>query len=81
MWSDQVSWIRTTIWVRKPRHALKGCHGVVKNVLCGQETSSGSRITIQLSQWNPAFPFQTVIMDYDDIVEAEYVTYQLSFPS
>ena len=74
MWFDQVPWIGTTVLVAKTKHALKGCHGIVKNVLRGQETSSGLRVAIQLSSWNPACPFKTVVLDYDDVVEAVYVT-------
>lgn len=71
--SDQVPWLGKTILVAKAKHAFKGRQAVVKNVLCGQDTLSGLRIVAQLSYWDPSSPFQTIVLDYDDVVEAVYV--------
>jgi len=65
--------------ISKVKHPLKGYPGTVKNVLCRQETSSGLRVAIQLARLDSASPFKTVVLDYDDIVEASYVTSHLLF--
>lgn len=69
---DRVPWLGQTILITKVQHPLKGCQAVVKNVLCGQDTLSGLRIIAQLSHWDPTVPFQTIVIDYDDVVEAVY---------
>ena len=77
MWSDWVPWIRTTVIVSKVKHPLKGYQGIIKNVLCKQETSSGLQVAIQLAHLDPAAPFKTEVLNYDDIVEASYVNLHL----
>ena len=77
MRSDRVPWIGTMVIISKVKHPLKGYRGIVKNVLCKQETSSGLRVAVQLAHLDPAAPFKTEILDYDDIVEASYVTSHL----
>lgn len=69
---DRVPWLGQTILITKVQHPLKGRQAVVKNVLCGQDTLSGLRIIAQLSHWDPTVPFQTIVIDYDDVVEAVY---------
>ena len=65
--------------ISKVKHPLKGYQGIVKNVLCRQETASGLQVAVQLSHLDPACPFKREILDYDDIVEASYMTSYLLF--
>ena len=60
--SDQVPCIRTTVLVATVKHLLKGYQGVVKNVLCSQETMSGLQVEVQLSHMDPTALFKTMIM-------------------
>ena len=71
--SDQVPWLSQTILVAKVKHLFKSRQAVVKNVLCGQDTPSGLRIVAQLSYLDSTVPFKTIILDYDDVIEAVYV--------
>ena len=49
---------------------LKGYQGIVKDVLCGQDTASGLKVVIQLVHFDPSAPFKTAALDYyDDVVE------------
>jgi hypothetical protein len=73
MLSDWVSWIGTTILIPKVKHLLKGYQGLIKNILCGQETLSGLQVEVQLSHLDPTAPFKTMVFDYDDVVEAVYM--------
>jgi hypothetical protein len=59
--------------VCKVKHPMKGYHAIIKDVLPLQDTPSSLRITIQFIHMNPAHPFKTEILDYDDVVEALYV--------
>lgn len=68
--TTRVPWIGTKVTIIKFGDPLKGHPGVVKNVLCGQNTASGLRIEVQLARLNPSHPFKTVILDHDDIVES-----------
>jgi hypothetical protein len=52
---------------------MKGYHAIIKDVLPLQDTLSGLRITVQFTHMNPAHPFKTSVLDYDDVVEALYV--------
>jgi hypothetical protein len=67
--ADIVPWIGTEVIITKVGNALKGYVGVVKDVLCRQDTASGLKIVIQLTHFNPSCPFQTTVVDYDDVVE------------
>ena len=62
-------WIGTNVIITKLRSPLKGYVGVVKDVLCGQDTASGLKVTIQLAHLDPSAPFRTIVVEYDDIVE------------
>ena len=62
-------WIGTHVIITKLQNALKGYVGVVKDVLRGQDTASGLKVTIQLTRLDPSSPFRTIVVDYDDIVE------------
>jgi len=64
-----VPWIGTYVIITKLQNALKGYVGVVKDVLRGQDTASGLKVTIQLTRLDPSSPFRTIVVDYDDIVE------------
>ncbi|KIJ90484.1 hypothetical protein K443DRAFT_15198 [Laccaria amethystina LaAM-08-1] len=65
---DQIPWLGQTILITKVKHPFKGREAVVKDVLCSPD--SGLRIVAQLSHWDPTIPFQTIILDYNDVVEA-----------
>ena len=66
-------WINTYVIITKLRSPHKGYVGIVKDVLCGQDTASGLKIAIQLVHLDPSAPFKTVIFDYDDVVEKRSV--------
>jgi hypothetical protein len=69
--ADSVPWIGTSIIITKLGSPYKGYVGTVKDILRGQNTASGLKINIQLAHISPSTPFkfQTVIVDYDDVVE------------
>ena len=67
--ADRVPWIGTNVIITKLGSPIKGYVGVVKDVLCGQDTASGLKIDIQLAHLNPSSPFRRTIVDYDDVVE------------
>ena len=75
---EHVPWIKTEVVVCKVKHPMKGYCAIVKDVLPLQDTLSGLRITAQFTHLNPAHPFKTDVLDYDDVVEASYVTLSLS---
>jgi hypothetical protein len=50
---------------------MKGYRGIVKDVLCGQTTKSGLRIAVQITHLDPVAPFKTVIVDFDEVVDAK----------
>ena len=66
-------WIGTNVIITKLRSPLKGYVGVIKDVLCGQDTASGLKVTIQLAHLDPSAPFWTIVVNYDDIVEQRSV--------
>jgi len=70
--SDCIPQLGQTILITKIKHLFKGRQAVVKNVLCNQDTLSGIQIVVQLSYWDPTVPFQTIVLNYDDVVEAVY---------
>ena len=68
-------WIDTCVIITKIGHPLKGYVGVVTDVLLGQDTASGLRITIQLAHYDPSSPFKKIFFfDYDDVVEETSVS-------
>jgi hypothetical protein len=73
-----VPWIKTEVIVCKVGHPMKSYRAIVKDVLPLQDTLSGLKITTQFTHLNPAHPFKTKVLDYDDVVEASYVTLLLS---
>jgi hypothetical protein len=68
-----VPWIGTHVFVTKIGNPLKGYVGVVKDVLCGQDTASGLRVVVQLAHYAPSSPFKKTILDYEDVVEQKSV--------
>jgi hypothetical protein len=68
-----VPWIKIEVIVCKIKHLIKGYHAIIKDVLPLQDTPNSLRITTQFIHMNPAYPFKSKILDYDDIVEASYV--------
>ena len=52
---------------------MKGYQGIVKTVLCKQPTKSGLRLVVQLAHLEPSCPYSTVVLDYADVIEAQYV--------
>jgi hypothetical protein len=71
--ADRVPWIGTHVIITKVGHPLKGCSGVVKDVLPGQDTASGLKIFVQLTHYNPSAPYMSIHVDYDDVVEKKSV--------
>jgi hypothetical protein len=69
--ADSVPWIGTYVIITKFENPLKGYVGIVKDVLCGQDTASGLKMAIQLVHLDPSTstPFKTTVVDYDDVVE------------
>ena len=66
-------WIGTRVIITKLRNPLKGYVGIVKDVLRGQDTTSGLKIIIQLVHIDLSSPFRTMIVDYDDVVKQKSV--------
>ena len=71
---EQVPWISMEVIVCKVKHPMKGYHAIIKDVLPLQDTSSSLKITAQFIYLDPAHPFKTEVLDYDDVVKAKYVT-------
>jgi hypothetical protein len=74
--SDPIPWLNTEI-VITGRHAQKGYKGIITDVICNQQTSSGLRLQVQLTIYDPTAPFRRITLDYDDVVEARYVVFGL----
>ena len=66
-------WIGTRVIITKLGNPRKGYIGVVKDVLRGQDTVSGLKISLQLEHYEPSCPFKTMLLDYDDVVERRSV--------
>ena len=71
--ADNVPWIGIDVIITKLRSPLKGYGGVVKDVLCGQDTASGLAIIIQLASLDIASPFKLKVVDYDDVIKQRSV--------
>ena len=54
---------------------MKGYQGIVKSVLCKQPMESGLHVVAQLTHLDPSSPYKMVVLDYDDVVEAQYVDF------
>jgi hypothetical protein len=64
--TDSVPWIGTNDIITKQGNLFKGYVGIVKNVICGQDTASGLKVVVQLTYSNP---LAITVIDYDDVVE------------
>jgi hypothetical protein len=71
--AERAPWVKTEVIVCKVKHPMKGYRAIIKDVLPLQDTPSGLRISTQFIHMNPAHPFKSEILDYDDVVEASYV--------
>jgi len=66
--SERVLWIHTEIIIVQPSHPFRTMRGVVKDVLCNQQTPSGLRIVVQ-----PNFVgLPNITLDYNSVVEARF---------
>jgi hypothetical protein len=52
---------------------MKGYQGIIKTVLCKQPTKSGLHLVVQLTHLDPSCPYRMVVLNYDNVVEAQYV--------
>jgi hypothetical protein len=52
---------------------MKRYQGVVKTVLCKQPTKSGLHVVAQLTHLDSSCPYKMVVLDYDNVIEAQYV--------
>ena len=66
---DCVPWIGTVVIITKIGDPFKEYTGVVKDILCGQDTASGLKIVLQLECAGFSTTFKKMIADYDDVVE------------
>ena len=66
---NKIPWVGTSVIITKLGDPWKGYEAVVKGVLANQRTASGLKVEIQLSHLDFTSPFQTMIVDYDDILE------------
>ncbi|PPQ74375.1 hypothetical protein CVT24_000864 [Panaeolus cyanescens] len=65
------AWYHRHVIISKTKNPWKGHKGIVKNVVTGQQTSSGMKIEIELATFDPSHPFKRVTVDYDDILEVD----------
>ena len=54
---------------------MKGYQGVIKTILCKQPNKSGLSVVAQLLHLDPTCPYKMVVLNYDDVIEAEYVDF------
>jgi hypothetical protein len=71
--ADSVPWIGTYVIIMKFGNHLKGYVGIVKDVLCAQDTASGLKMAIQLVHLDSSTSFKTIVVDYDDVVEQKII--------
>ena len=70
---DHAPWIKTEVIVCKVKHPMKGYRAIIKDVLPRQDTLSGLRINAQFTHVNPAHPFKTENLDYDEYFTLPHV--------
>jgi hypothetical protein len=68
--ADDVPWLGAEVIISKSKHPSKGSRWVVRNVLRGQQTTSGLRVEIVPMNYDPSLPFPRNVVDYDEVVEA-----------
>ena len=73
--NNPIPWIGTTILVLKVGHPMKGYQEIIKSVLCKQPMESGLRVVAQLTHLDPSSPYKMVVLNYDNVVEAQYVDF------
>uniref|UniRef100_A0A8H7XNP3 Chromatin elongation factor SPT5 n=1 Tax=Psilocybe cubensis TaxID=181762 RepID=A0A8H7XNP3_PSICU len=61
-------WTGLEVIIQKHLHPRKGETGRIKDVLHHTD-NAGLQLVIQLTRFNPFAPFQTIVVDYDDVVE------------
>ena len=66
---DYIPWKGRIVVIVK-KHAMKGYHAVIKDVLCDEASQSGIKLVIQFLQYSAAAPYQSLTFDYDDVVDA-----------
>jgi hypothetical protein len=69
--TDSVPWIGTNVIITKQGNPFKGYVGIVKNVICSQDTASGLKVVVQLTHLNPLAPFKITVIDYDDVIKQQ----------
>jgi hypothetical protein len=69
--ADSVPWVGTNVIITKQGNPFKGYVGIVKNVICGQDTASGLKVVVQLTHLNLSAPFKITVINYDDVVEQQ----------
>lgn len=72
-----MAWRVCLDYAGKKKHPMRGRPAIVKDVLHGQQTRSGLRVVIQFTHFDPSSPFQTAVVDYDELVEAKYCIFRL----
>ena len=65
---DSTPWKGTRVTVTGDNQ-YKGIHGIIKDVLCNQKTSSGLRFLVELQY----VPIRVELFDYDHLLEASCV--------
>lgn len=51
----------------------KGKPAVIKDILLRQSTASGIKLDLQLSSYDPTAPYQRILVDSTDVINAQYV--------
>lgn len=54
---DKLAWLGISVLIARGGHGSKGLHGIVKDVLLGQKTSSGLQLVIEFEHYSPSTPF------------------------
>ena len=70
--ADCVPWIARIgahVIIMKLGNVYEGYVGTVKDVLRGQDTASGLKLSIQLQHLDPSAPFKSIIVDHNDVVK------------
>lgn len=67
----RVPWVGELVINNNVQHEMKGRKAVVKDVICGHDTESGLKVTIQYTDFIPSRPNHTETIDYDHVIHAE----------
>ncbi len=71
--SGRVPWLGSEVIIFHKGHPLHTQRGYVRDVICGQDNPSGLRIIMILDRYNPEQTNKEYTVDYEHIVETEYV--------